>query len=68
MNAVTSKTGQPNRTELDRVVEPLADYICATEQPSAALRSAVSALLRSIEETNRVATRRFHSVAHGGLA
>jgi hypothetical protein len=68
MNAVAAKTGQPNRTELDRIVEPLAEYICATERPNAALRSAVSALLRSIEETNQVATRHFQLIAQGGLA
>jgi hypothetical protein len=41
--------------ELEQVVEPLVSYISATNQPRAALRSALSVLLREVNETNRAA-------------
>jgi hypothetical protein len=44
---------------LESVIEPLASYICATEQPKAALRSALAVLYRAVEETNRVANAHF---------
>ena len=47
--------------ELERVVEPLASYICATEQPKAALMSALAVLFREVEATNRAAATHFRS-------
>jgi hypothetical protein len=41
--------------ELERVIEPLASYICAAEQPGAALLSALAALFSEVEQTNRAA-------------
>jgi hypothetical protein len=67
MNRITNHFETKQRSELDQVVEPLANYICATERPNAALRSVLTALLRSVEETNRLAKNHFRIVANGGL-
>lgn len=40
---------------LNRVIEPLASYICATEQPKAVLLSALAALVNEVEQTTRTA-------------
>ena len=41
--------------DLDQFIEPLASYICAADQPRAALASALAALLSEVEATNRAA-------------
>ena len=41
--------------EIEQFVEPLASFICATEHPEMALKSAVAALYSQIEQTNRTA-------------
>ncbi len=46
---------------LEQVVEPLANYICATEQPKTALMSALAVLFREVEATNRAASAHFRS-------
>jgi hypothetical protein len=43
-------------SDLARVIEPLASYICAADQPKAALASALAVLLREVEQTNQAAT------------
>ena len=43
-------------SHLARMIEPLASYICATDQPRAALRSALTALFSEVEQTHRAAT------------
>jgi hypothetical protein len=68
MNRISKKQETQRRSELDRVVEPLASYICATERPGAALRSVLSALLRSVDETNRLATSHFQVCVNGGVS
>jgi hypothetical protein len=45
--------------DLERVIEPLANYICATEEPHTALKSALAVLLREIDATNRAASAHF---------
>jgi hypothetical protein len=47
--------------DLERVVEPLAAYICATEQPKTALMSALAVLFREVEATNTAAASYFQS-------
>jgi hypothetical protein len=47
--------------ELERVIEPLASYICATERPQTALKSALTLLFREVEATNRSARSHFRS-------
>lgn len=41
--------------DLERVIEPLASYISASERPKAALMSAVAVLVSEVERTNRAA-------------
>lgn len=41
--------------DLERVIEPLASYICATEHPRDALKSALAFLISEVEHTNRAA-------------
>jgi hypothetical protein len=48
-------------SELEQVVEPLANYICATERPQAALNSALAVLLREIAATNQAAIAHFRT-------
>jgi hypothetical protein len=40
---------------LQRVIEPLASYICAAEHPRAALDQAFSLLFKEVAQVNRVA-------------
>jgi hypothetical protein len=47
--------------DLERVIEPLASYICATEQPKTALMSALAVLFREVEATNRAAATHFRT-------
>jgi len=68
MNRFATKSESKGLNELERVIEPLASYICATERPGAALRSVVSALLRSVEETNLAAKSHFRAVVNGGAS
>ena len=50
-------------SDLERVVEPLASFICATERPKAALRSALAMLFSEVEQTNRAASAHFAAVS-----
>ena len=47
--------------DLERVIEPLAAYICATEQPQTALKSALVVLFREVEATNSAAAAHFRT-------
>ena len=47
--------------DLESVIEPLASYICATDEPKSALMSALAVLLREVEATNRVANAHFRA-------
>ena len=47
--------------DLRRVVEPLANYICATDQPRLALLTALAVLFREVEATNRTAAIHFRN-------
>jgi hypothetical protein len=48
---------------LERVVEPLASFICATDRPRAALASALAILLNEVEQTNRAASAHFATIS-----
>ncbi|MBA4105973.1 MAG: hypothetical protein C0485_09460 [Pirellula sp.] len=50
---------------LHRVIEPLADFICAADQPRMALASALRLLLDGVEHTNRVGRGHLESVRAG---
>ena len=63
MNNVQCK---PQRaSDLERVIEPLASYICAADQPKAALRLALSVLFNEVEHTNRAAFARVAAFSAG---
>lgn len=51
----------PSDRQLDDVVEPLASYICANDQPRAALLAALAVLVRAVRETNQVARVHFRN-------
>jgi hypothetical protein len=55
MNAFNRISDRSIRNDLLRMVEPLANYICATEQPKTALMSALAVLFNEVEATNRAA-------------
>ena len=55
MHTINRKRSRTNDGELQRVIEPLASYICATDQPRLALKLALMALTRQVEQTNRTA-------------
>ena len=54
--------------DLEQVLEPLADYICATERPRASLKLALAALISQIEQTNRSAAAQVAAFCEGRLA
>ena len=60
MNTLNRQFGKTN-SQLEQVVEPLANYICATEQPRAALISALAVLVGAIRETNKLARTQFRN-------
>jgi hypothetical protein len=51
--------------ELDRVIEPLASYICATDRPKAALLSALAALISEVEHTTQSALAHVATYSEG---
>lgn len=51
--------------DLGSVVGPLADYICATEQPRAALSAALKVLFREVDLTTRAAAAQVAAFAEG---
>ena len=48
-------------TDLQRVIEPLVNYICAAERPKAAFMSALAMLVREVEATNQAAAMHFQN-------
>jgi hypothetical protein len=61
MNRITFALPRANDRDLERVIEPLASYICASERPKSALASALTVLCREVEATNRVAAGHFRT-------
>lgn len=60
MNANRLKN-HPVVPNLREMVEPLANFICATDEPKRALMSALAALVHEVESTNHVALTHFHT-------
>jgi hypothetical protein len=56
MKRVNSTLNRGIESQLQSVVEPLANYISATNRPRAALKSALSILISTLQETNRAAS------------
>jgi hypothetical protein len=57
---MTTASAIQNRTthvELERMVELLANYICASEQPGTTLATAVARLQREVRDTHQEALR-----------
>jgi hypothetical protein len=52
---------RPASADFRQMVEPLANYICATDDPKRALMSALAALVHEVESTNEVALTHFHT-------
>ena len=52
---------RPAVPDFRQLVEPLANYICATDEPKRALMSALAALVHEVESTNEVALTHFHA-------
>ena len=61
MNTFNRLTDRPIRADLLQMVEPLANYICATERPQTALLSALAVLFNEVEATNRAAVAQFRT-------
>jgi hypothetical protein len=57
-NRLKSRAAVPDFRQL---VEPLANFICATDEPRRALMSALAALVHEVESTNEVALTHFHT-------
>jgi hypothetical protein len=53
---------RPSNRELERFIEPLANYICAADRPKEALLSVLAVLRDEVQATNRAAVAHF-----GGL-
>jgi hypothetical protein len=60
MNKLNLNLNLPVESDLERVIEPLASYICAADQPRAALVSALAVLFSEVEQTNRAAIAHFN--------
>ena len=52
---------RPAVPDFRQLVEPLANFICATDEPKRALMSALAALVHVVEYTNEVALTHFHA-------
>jgi hypothetical protein len=61
MNRFNHLTDRMAGSELERVIEPLASYICATERPKAALMSAHALLFSEVEGTHAAALAHFQN-------
>jgi hypothetical protein len=61
MNRINGTANRIGGEDLQRMIEPLASYICATDQPQAALLSALALLYREVEGTNRAALSHFQA-------
>lgn len=59
MNAINQVLKWKPDNDLTEVVEPLADFICASEKPEVVLRSVLAVLRRQIHATNGLATTHF---------
>jgi hypothetical protein len=55
--------GPTTDANLERVVEPLASFICATDRPRAALATALAILFSEVEQTNRAANAHFATIS-----
>jgi hypothetical protein len=62
MKAIIYTFDRPSASDLQQVIEPLANYICAADKPRTALMSALAFLVREVEATNNVARTHFRGL------
>ncbi|MCE9553015.1 MAG: hypothetical protein K8T91_06510 [Planctomycetes bacterium] len=58
MNRLSLEPKRQLKCDLERVIEPLVSYICATERPKTALTRALALLVNEVEQTNQAANAR----------
>jgi hypothetical protein len=58
------RKSQRTINDLERVIEPLASYICAADHPKAVLRRALTVLCSEVQHTNRIAHARLTARAN----
>jgi len=63
MNRVHREPEQSTASDLERVIEPLASYICATDRPRAALMAALAMLFREVDQTYQAANAQIATFA-----
>jgi hypothetical protein len=63
MNRLNREPEQGTERDLERVIEPLASYICATDQPRAALLTALAVLFSEVDRTCRAANAQIATFA-----
>ena len=63
MNKINLTLKAATDNDLERMVEPLASFICATEKPKAALATALALLYSEIAQTNRAASSFFATLS-----
>ena len=68
MTNIDRKWNRATENDLERVIEPLAGYICATDRPTAALKMALAVLFSQVEKTNRAADARVEAILERRLA
>jgi hypothetical protein len=56
MKSIIQHQSQGSASELERVIEPLASYVCAADRPRAALISALEFLFNEVALTHRAAS------------
>ena len=61
MNNLNARLSRGGGSDLERIIEPLANYICAANQPKQALLSVLAILRHEVETTNRAAMSYFRS-------
>jgi hypothetical protein len=61
MNNANRIQNRQTGIDLRQMVEPIANYICATDEPKRALMSAVAAIVHEVESTNHAAITHFHA-------
>ena len=59
----TNRDPRRAATDLRRVIEPLASYICASERPRAALSQALAVLAGEVSDLNRIASGHVNRLA-----
>jgi hypothetical protein len=67
MIRVNREPPRATANDLKRVIEPLASYICATDQPKAVLNMAFSVLFNEVAQLNREARAKVAAYARASI-